>query len=306
MRLAGKGWLVTTPVVLVHGGAGDMEPAREREALAGCEAAASAGSAVLAAGGSVLDAVVAAVRSLEDNPRYNAGVGSVLTREGNVEVDAALMRGSDLAIGALAAVPNGGKAIEMSAAVLEDGEHVLLSGAAAWEFLRARGFSPAEAGELVTERSLRRLERERERRAVGTRGAPDPGTVGAVAVDGEGRVAAATSTGGTTYKRPGRIGDTPLIGCGTYADDLSGAASATGHGESIIRIAMARVATEAMSRLDAQASADRAVAALDRVAGRAGIICVDRKGRIGVANNTATMPVASVRLGEPPKSSARR
>ena len=293
------------PLVLVHGGAGDMEQSREADALAGCEAAARAGHAVLAGGGDALNAAIASVRVLEDNPLFNAGVGSVLSREGDVEVDAAVMRGSDLGVGAIAAVPNSGRAIELARIVLETGEHALLSGAAAWEFFREHGHSPSAPELLITERSQRRLERERERRAVGKAGEPDPGTVGAVAIDVRGHVAAATSTGGTTFKRRGRIGDTPLIGCGTYADDLAGAASATGHGESIIRVAMCRVAIEAMISTNAQAASEAAVAALDRVSGRAGIICVDRNGRLGIANNTRTMPVAFIRDGKA-QSSARR
>jgi beta-aspartyl-peptidase (threonine type) len=279
-------------MILVHGGAGDMDPAREGDAIAGCEKAARVGDAVLRQGGAALDAVVAAVRVLEELPHYNAGVGAVLSREGTVEVDAAVMRGSDLAVGAIAAVPNAANGVELARAVLEDGEHALLSGEAAWRFLRESGFYPATADELITERSRRRLEAERARRAMGSLGEPDPGTVGAVARDNSGSVAAATSTGGTTFKRAGRIGDTPLFGCGTYADDRGGAASATGHGESIIRVAMAHVASVAMARGDAQAAAEAAVAALDRVKGRAGIICVDPAGRIGIAHNTRSMPVA--------------
>ena len=285
------------PTVLVHGGAGDMDPAWKQDALAGCRAAAACGTHAFSGGGA-LSAVIAAVRSLEDNPNFNAGTGSVLTRCGDVEVDAAVMRGSDLALGAIAAVPWAGNGIELARAVLEDGEHALLSGTAAWEFLRERGFSPRTAEMLITERSSRRLQAETKRRTQGQRGEPDPGTVGAVAVDENGCVAAATSTGGTTYKRSGRIGDTPLFGCGTWADDQSAAASATGHGESIIRAMMARVATEAVrDRASAQAGADAAVAALQRVNGKAGIIVIAPDGSIGIAHNTMTMPVAWMSVG---------
>jgi isoaspartyl peptidase/L-asparaginase-like protein (Ntn-hydrolase superfamily) len=279
------------PGIIVHGGAGDMDPSREADAVAGCEVAAAAGFAILEGGGSAVDAVCAAVRALEDNPLYNSGVGSVLTRVGDVEVDAALMDGGELRAGAIAAVPRGRNPIELARAVMEGGEHVMLSGEAAWEFLRERGFEPAPLEELVTERSRRRWEAVRDRRASGT--APiDPGTVGAVAIDAAGHVAAATSTGGMNFKRPGRIGDTPLFGCGTLADDRGGAASATGVGEHIIRVTMAAVAVDAMCVDSAEVAAWRAVDALARIDGSAGIICVDRDGGVGAAHNTNTMPVA--------------
>lgn len=284
-------------MVLVHGGAGDMEASREADAVAGCERAAAAGFAALESGAGALDAVCAAVRVLEENPLYNAGIGSVLTSEGDVEIDAAVMEGTGLRAGAVAALPRGRNGVELARAVLEAGEHVVLSGPSAWEFLESRGMAPAPLEELITERSRRRHAEERARRSRGLGGELVPGTVGAVAVDGAGRVAAATSTGGVNYKRPGRIGDTPLFGCGTLADDRGGAASATGKGEDIIRITMAAVAVAAMIDGTAADAAAAAVAALDRIGGRAGIITVDRHGGIGIAHNTATMPIAWLRRG---------
>jgi beta-aspartyl-peptidase (threonine type) len=297
-RGAGRGDLVVAgvkivPGIVVHGGAGDMDPSREADALAGCERAAEIGFAILEAGGTALDAACAAVRDLEDNPLYNAGVGSVIARDGNIEVDAAVMDGGDLRAGAVAAVPLGKNAIDLARAVMESGEHILLSGETAWKFLRERGFEPATLEEMVTERSRERWQAAR-RRADTT---IDPGTVGAVALDAAGHVAAATSTGGMNFKRPGRIGDTPLFGCGTLADDRGGAASATGRGEDIIRVTMAAVAVDAMTADGAEAAAWRSVDALDRIDGRAGIICIDREGEIGVAHNTRTMPIAFVRAG---------
>jgi L-asparaginase / beta-aspartyl-peptidase len=236
-----------------------------------------AGWDVLGGGGSALDAVQAAVRVLEDDPVFNAGIGSALTRAGTVEVDAAIMDGATLRIGAIGAVENAGKPVELARAVLEDGEHVLLVGPAAWEFAREQGIEPVPPETLVTERALKRLQKGN--------------TVGACAIDEAGHVAAATSTGGISGKRRGRVGDTPLAGCGTYADDQGGAASATGHGESIIRVTMSRTVVELLrAGRTAEEAARASVAELaDRVRGTGGVICVDRDGRVGLAHNTPAM-----------------
>lgn len=285
------------PAIVVHGGAGDLDPALADEARAGCERAVRAGLAVMASGGGAVEAVWAAVRVLEDDPLFNAGTGSALTRAGTIECDAALMDGSAVRIGAVASMVDAPQAISVARAVLEDGEHALLCGDGAWAFARERGFEPAAPGAMITERSRRRLEAERARRAAGAASERGGGTVGACAVDAGGHVAAATSTGGTTYKRPGRIGDTPLCGCGTYADDAGGAASATGVGEAIIRVTMTRVCVDAMRRGErAAAAAWHAVDELGRVTGgTAGIICCDREGRVGAALSTATMSFAAGR-----------
>ncbi len=297
--------MVVRPSIVVHGGAGDLDLTFAAEARAGCERAARAGLAVMAAGGGAVEAVWAAVRVLEDDPLFNAGTGSALTRDGTVECDAALMDGQSVRIGAVASMVDAPEAISLARAVLEDGEHALLCGDGAWAFARERGFAPARAGALVTERAQRRLEAERQRRAAagGGAGPRGGGTVGACAVDAGGHVAAGTSTGGTTYKRPGRIGDTPLCGCGTYADDEGGAASATGVGEAIIRVTMTRVCVDAMrSGQGAAAAAWRAVDELRRITGgTAGIICCDRAGRVGAALSTATMSFAAGRLSGGPE-----
>jgi len=281
--------------VLVHGGAGRILPERHAGALAGCRAAAAAGLDVLVAGGSALDAVQAAVRVLEDDPEFNAGVGSVLTRDATVEVDAAIMDGTGLRLGAVAAVPELRRPVDLARAVLDDGEHVLLAGSAAWLFARERGFWPAAPGEMVTERARRRHAEEQARRA----GGPPPaeregGTVGAVAIDGAGRVAAATSTGGINFKRPGRVGDTPLPGCGTWADERAGAASATGDGEAIIRVTLTRQIVDRLAGgADPAAAARVALAELvERTGGSAGAIVVDRHGRFAAGHASETMPVA--------------
>ncbi|MEO8554712.1 MAG: isoaspartyl peptidase/L-asparaginase, partial [Kofleriaceae bacterium] len=175
--------------IIVHGGAGQLEPERHERVRAGVRAAAVAGDAVLVAGGSALDAVTAAVRILEDDPEFNAGTGAALTRDGTVEADASIMCGATYRVGAVAAVPDLGNAIALARAVLERGEHVLLAGAAAWAFAAEVGIAPAPPGSLITERARKKLEAQ--------------GTVGACARDRDGRFAAATSTGGISGKRPG-------------------------------------------------------------------------------------------------------
>jgi len=283
-----------TPAIIVHGGAGDIEDARRARCIAGCEAAAAAGWARLDAGGSALDAVEAAVRALEDDAEFNAGYGAVLTRAGTVEVDACVMtaeRGAP-AIGAVAAVPWLRHPVTLARRVLEDGEHVLLAGDGALVFAREHGIA-AEPGEaLVSPRARARFERHegeaKKRMRTGD-------TVGACAIDAAGRVAAATSTGGIPWKRPGRVGDTPLPGAGTWVEAGVGAASATGHGESIIRALMTRVA---MERLRAGATPDEAaraaVAELLRVGGDGGVILVAADGRIAHHTSTARMPWATI------------
>jgi beta-aspartyl-peptidase (threonine type) len=280
--------MTIVPALVVHGGAGTIPAERVPGAQAGCCAAAARGLAVLAAGGSALDAVQTAVRALEDDPGFNAGVGAALTRDGTVEQDAAIMDGAALRVGAVGAVPNLRQPIDLARAVLDDGEHVLLVGEAAWAFARERGFAPVEPEVLITERARRRLEEAR-------------GTVGACAIDAAGHVAAATSTGGTTGKRPGRVGDTPLPGCGTYADDRAGAASATGSGELIIRVSLTRVLIDHLRA--GRSAAEAAQLAIDelveRVGGDAGVICVDRLGTIATARSSEMMPTARCTLAEP-------
>ena len=283
------------PLIVVHGGAGDRAPngPGEDAARAGCDAAARAGFAILAAGGSAMDAALAAVRILEDDPVFNAGRGSCLTRAGTVEMDAAIMSGDGLRAGAVAAVDRVRNPIELARAVLDDGEHVMLSGPGALAFARERGVKLVARGYPITDaaradlaRVLARRRTDPPRRAQG-----GGGTVGAVARDAEGHVAAATSTGGMVGKRPGRIGDSPLIGAGTYADDLGGAASATGHGERIIQVALGKTAIDLLrAGVPPAAAARRAIAMLGkRVGGRGGVILLGRTGGPGVAFNTRSM-----------------
>lgn len=271
--------------IIVHGGAGLVAAERHDRLRAGVRAAAAVGNAVLDGGGSALDAVVAAVRVLEDDPEFNAGTGAALTRDGTVETDAAVMDGDTRRAGAVAAVPDLANPILLARAVLDAGEHVLLAGPAAWQFAGEVGIAPAPPGSLITARARQHLQdavaRERE-----------GGTVGAVARDRSGGLAAATSTGGTVRKRPGRIGDSPIPGAGTWADREL-AVSATGDGEAILRVALARtIAAYAATGLTAREAATAALAELQRfTGGTAGVIVLDHAEHAFVTLS-ATMPVA--------------
>ena len=273
------------PAVIVHGGAGAVPTDRE-ELREGLRAAVHAGWTALAAGGTSLDAVEKAVRALEDHPRFNAGRGSVLTEDGRVQMDASIMEGDRLACGAVAAVTRVANPITLARRVLEDGRHVLLVADGAEAFARAAGIPECDPAALVTERQLRRLA---ERRAV-----TPTGTVGAVALDRHGTVGAATSTGGTMGKRAGRVGDSALIGCGTYADSTLGAVSCTGDGEAIIRVVLARRALDYLKEAgDADYASRVAVDLLvEEGRGEGGLIMVDWRGRTGYAHSTPFMPVA--------------
>ncbi len=269
----------------MHGGAGIAEPATAAERTGAVDAAAAAGFAVLAAGGTGLDAVTAAVTLLEDDPRFNAGLGAVLTEEGTVELDASIMSGTDLRAGAVALVRGVANPILLARAVLEEGREVLLAGPAAEALARRHGLRVVAPEELVTPQALARWR---------ARGAPPGETVGAVARDASGTLAAATSTGGVGGQRAGRVGDSAVIGAGTYADDRVGAGSATGPGEAIIRVGLVRAAlAELGAGADPTAAAERALGMLaERLGARAGLIVVDRAGRVGIAHTTAAMPVA--------------
>ena len=280
---------MTGTAIVVHGGAGQVTPDRHDRLREGVRAAAEAGDALLAAGGRALDAVVAAVRVLEDDPEFNAGHGAALTRDGAVETDAAVMDGEHQRVGAVAAVPDLGCAIALARAVLERGEHAILAGPAAWRFAAEVGIAPASPGALVTERARARWRDEAARR-----GDRSGGTVGAVARDRAGHLAAATSTGGIVYKRAGRVGDSPIPGAGTWADPHA-AISATGDGEAILRVALARgIAARVAAGAELRAAAIAGLEELARITGgSAGVIAVDRRGILGVQRSPA-MPVASV------------
>jgi beta-aspartyl-peptidase (threonine type) len=291
---------MSEPAIIVHGGAGTVEDERRAGCIAGCEAAARAGWQQLASGGGALDAVEAAVRVLEDDPEYNAGYGSVLNRLGIVEVDACIMDGG-LRAGAVGAVPWMRHPVTLARRLLEAGEHVLLVGGGALLYARELGIAPDPPETMIAPRARARFERGEGLERSG-------GTVGACAVDRAGRVAAATSTGGTPGKRPGRVGDTPLVGGGTFADDEAGAASATGHGEAILRVVMTKGVVD---RLRGGATPDQAaraaVAEVERRTGLpVGVILVGRDGSIGHYSATPRMPWAAIAGGVPSSGAEHR
>ena len=274
------------PALIVHGGAG-ADPTDGRDELrAGIRTAIVAGWRILGDGGRAVDAVEAAVRALEDHPRFNAGRGAVLTAAGTVELDASIMDGEGLRCGAVAAVSGIANAITLARRIMDDGRHVLLVGEGALGFARAAGLPECEPAALVTECQRHRwLERERAAGAAGT--------VGAVALDRHGTMAAATSTGGVAGKLPGRVGDSAIIGCGTYADSTLGGVSCTGDGEAIIRVVLARRALDYLKEADdatyaAQVAVDLLV---EEGQGNGGLILLDWRGRTGYAHSTPLMPV---------------
>lgn len=281
------------PAVIVHGGTGAIDEGRLPACIAGCEVAARAGHDVLERGGSALDAVEAAVRVLEDNPEFNAGYGADLNRAGVVEVDACIMDGR-LRAGAVGAVPWIRHPVTLARRVLEDGEHLLLVADGALLFAHEHGIVPESPERMIAPGARTRLELAQRQRLT-----PASDTVGACALDGHGGLASATSTGGTAGKRPGRIGDAPLPGAGTYADELAGAASATGHGESIIRVVLCKGAIDRLRQgIDPERAARQAVAELvERTGGEGGIILLDRAGGVGHHASAPHMPWAAMRAG---------
>jgi beta-aspartyl-peptidase (threonine type) len=286
------------PAIIVHGGAG-ADPTQAPEFRPGVRAAVLAGWGLLAAGGRALDAVEAAVRALEDEPRFNAGRGSVLTRDGTIETDASIMEGDRLQCGAVAALPGVvANPITVARRVLESRRHVLLVGAGALAFSRSAGIPECDPESLITDRQRKRHV-ELARRPI----APGGGTVGAVALDRHGTIAAATSTGGTPGKLPGRVGDSALIGCGTYADSSLGGVSCTGDGEAIIRVVLGHRALRSLKDADDPDYAAKVAVDLlvDEGGGQGGLILIDWRGRPGFATSTRLMPVAfmSPALDEP-------
>lgn len=283
---------MTFPALIVHGGAGLISDEERVAYQAGCRAAFEAGWTLLQQGKSALDAVEAAVRVMEDDPAFDAGVGSVLNCVGEIELDAMIMDGASLALGAVAAVRGIANPVTLARRVMEHTSHSVLVGSGARRYAEQIGLRLCSQSELTVEREVTRFRSLQEQVAAGRQPVFD--TVGAVAIDRAGNIAAATSTGGMAFKLPGRVGDSPLVGSGAYADNYSGGASATGHGEMIMRVVLSKTATDLIAAgLTAQAAADRAIAILsERVNGQGGIILVDREGRVGFAHNTQTMAVA--------------
>jgi len=290
----------------IHGGAGTLprseatqdQQHRYREALS---AALAKGFAVLESGGSSVEAVSGAVMALEDDPLFNAGRGAVFTLEGRNELDAAIMDGGSLQAGAVCGVTHVKNPIALARAVMEHSEHVMLAGAGAEEFGLSRGFTLVPQSYFHTPERWRQLERIRSGdKSLSALTISHVGTVGAVALDSHGQLAAATSTGGMTGKRFQRIGDSPIIGAGTYADNRSCAVSATGHGEVFIRAAVAHDICARMrfgGRDLAAAVREVVIDELPAMNGEGGVIAIDARGEIVMEFNSEGMFRASRRQG---------
>jgi beta-aspartyl-peptidase (threonine type) len=293
--------------IAIHGGAGTLPRAEmsgdaERQYRNGLNEAIDAGYALLQDGGSSMDAVTRAVVLLEDNPLFNAGRGSVFTLDGRNELDASIMDGRTLQAGAVCGLTRIANPVLLARAVMERSEHVMLAGAGAEEFASAQGFSLVPQSYFHTAARWQQLERIRSGEA-GLSGhtISHVGTVGAVALDSFGNLAAATSTGGMTGKRYQRIGDSPIIGAGTYADDRSCAVSATGHGEVFIRGAVAHDICARVrfgGRSVAAAVREVILAELPALGGEGGVIAIDAHGEIAVEFNSEGMFRASRKAGE--------
>jgi L-asparaginase / beta-aspartyl-peptidase len=283
--------------IAIHGGAGtlsrkEMTPAQESDYLGGLDAALEAGYSVLARGGASLDAAVAAVRVLEDNPLFNAGRGAVLNRDGVAELDASLMDGRTLAAGAVSGLQHVKNPIELARLVMEKSPHVMLVGAGAEEFAKSQGVEMVPNEYFRTPPRQRQLERSLRGAVSGENELEAFGTVGAVALDLSGNLAAATSTGGMTGKRWGRVGDSPIIGAGTYASNESCAVSATGHGEYFIRTVVAHdiCAQVQYLKIPLARAVDKVLnGRMKQLGGNGGVIAIDPAGEIVLDFNSEGM-----------------
>ncbi|MBD2024138.1 isoaspartyl peptidase/L-asparaginase family protein [Leptolyngbya sp. FACHB-711] len=274
------------PVIIVHGGAKTITEDKVAANQAGCLAAVEAGWEVLRTGGNAAAAVEAAIRVLESDQTFNAGFGSTMNSEGEVEVDAAMMDGATLDWGAVAAVQGVRHPISVAHKIMEDKSRLLVARSGE-RFALEHGLEVCAKEDLVSEEQYQEWKEEIE---VLDR----PNTVGCVALDANGNLVAGTSTGGTTGQPQGRVGDTALVGCGLYADNRSGACSTTGDGESIIPVVLAKTAIDALAAgKHPDEAAQHAIDTLiDRVAGEAGCILIDRQGQVGWAHNSSEMAVA--------------
>lgn len=312
--------------IALHGGAGvierkDLSPETEKAYRAALAAALEAGSKVLRDGGSALDAIEAAVRPMEDDPLFNAGRGAVFTAAGRNELDSAIMNGADRTAGAVAGLTTTRHPIAAARAVMEQSPHVMLIGEGADTFAASVGLEQVDPAFFFTERRWRGLESALRQQSLPIperpSGAPGPqasldlpqpplnerkfGTVGAVALDSQGRLAAGTSTGGMTAKRWGRVGDVPVIGAGTYASNADGCAvSATGSGEYFIRATVARdICHRTAAGADVQAAADAEIADVGSIRGDGGVIVMGLDGTPAFAMNTSGMYRGAVSSGGP-------
>ncbi|MGE5395194.1 MAG: isoaspartyl peptidase/L-asparaginase family protein [Candidatus Saccharibacteria bacterium] len=281
--------------LVIHGGAGTMDrkeltPDIEKEYTAVLSKALHAGDSVLANGGTCMDAIEKTIVIMEDSPLFNAGKGAVFTHEGLVELDASVMDGQTLKAGAIAGVRDIKNPVRVARKVMEQSEHVMLAGAGASQFAKEQGFEPVENSYFYTEKRYKALQEllKKEREATQN---DKHGTVGCVALDRYGNIAAGTSTGGMNNKKYGRIGDSPIIGAGTYANNKTGAFSCTGHGEYYIRLGFSRDISALMEykKLSLRKACREEIRKLTELGGTGGVIGIDRKGNIAMEFNTPGM-----------------
>ncbi len=281
--------------LVLHGGAGvmsekSMTPVMQKEYLTVLNKALQVGDSVLSAGGTSMDAVEKTIMIMEDSPLFNAGKGAVFTHEGTVELDASVMDGKTLGAGAVAGIKDIKNPIRLARTVMEKSEHVLLTGSGASQFAIEQGFKQVPNSYFYTDKRLQQLQEllKKEREA----GINDKhGTVGCVALDTYGNIAAGTSTGGMTNKKYGRVGDSPIIGAGTYANNLTGGFSCTGHGEYYIRLGFSRDISAMMEymHIDVQKACQAEIEKLTQLGGTGGVIGLDKSGNIAMEFNTSGM-----------------
>ena len=286
--------------LIVHGGAWDIPDAAVPDCRTGIRRALETGRDILARGGSALDAFETAIVALEEDVTFDAGIGAHLNRDGHVQLDAIIMDGATLNAGAVAAVERVRNPIRLARKLLESSNHMMLAGVGAELFAQQSGLPLCDPSELIVERERAAWSRCREsNHRSAFHFSRSHGTVGAVACDSHGQLAAGTSTGGTCCKFPGRVGDSPLIGCGCYADFEAGGVSCTGHGEAIMKIVMAKTAADLL-RTDVAAS-DAARECVQLLARRtqstAGLILLDRHGRPAASFNTPRMAYGYIESG---------
>jgi len=281
--------------LVIHGGAGVMDKKNmttemQNEYTLVLNQVLHVGDSVLANGGTCLDAVEKTIMIMEDSPLFNAGKGAVFTHEGIVELDASVMNGKTLEAGAIAGVRDIKNPIRVARTVMEKSEHVLLTGSGASQFAKEQGFVPVDNSYFHTEKRLKSLQ-ELQKKERKTTTSDKHGTVGCVALDSYGNIAAGTSTGGMTNKKYGRIGDSPIIGAGTYANNKTGAFSCTGHGEYYIRLGFSRDISALIEykELSVVQACQEEIRKLTQLRGTGGVIGIDRKGNIAMEFNTSGM-----------------
>jgi beta-aspartyl-peptidase (threonine type) len=286
------------PSLIVHGGAWTIPASATEACKSGCRRALEEGWRVLQRGGSAADAVEASIVILEDDPVFDSGTGAHLNRDGNVELDAILMDGATLQAGAVAVLRRIKNPIRLARKLMETNEHMMLVGDGAEKFAVEQGISLCDPKDLIVPRELAAWKNCHTGPHSDVHHVHQLGTVGAVAIDATGHLVAGTSTGGTCCKRAGRVGDSPLIGCGTYADQEAGGVSCTGLGEAIMKVVLAKTAVNQLRipGSNAQQVADDCIRLLGaRTKGTGGLILLDREGNPAAAFNTPDMAWGCVR-----------